>query len=66
MITVEGLAPACGSGTPRIAIPLGHPMYQTVVSMVLSAQAQNKPLTFGYLDTCTYRGNSWDFATVDI
>ena len=63
---VEGLPNACGDGNPRIAIPTDHPLFNNVVAMVLSAQAQDRSITLNYLESCTYRSNSWDFGTFTI
>lgn len=63
---VGGLPKACGSGYGRIVIPTDHPLYNTVVSMVLSAQAQKRSVIANYLNSCTYRSNSWDFGTLSI
>lgn len=64
MFTIESLPGACDSGQRRIAIKTNHPLYDTIVSTVLSAQAQSKPVTVNYLEQCTFRGSAWDFGTL--
>jgi hypothetical protein len=62
-IYVEGLPKSCGNnGQARVAIGVDHPVHNTVVSMALTAHSTGKKVTLEYLDTCTVRSNSWDFA----
>lgn len=61
-IYVEGLPNACGTGAPRVAIGVGHPLYQTVVSLALTALTTQLTANLSYVETCTVRGNSWDFS----
>ncbi|SMF57472.1 hypothetical protein SAMN02745866_03679 [Alteromonadaceae bacterium Bs31] len=60
---IEGLPSPCGNENqvPRFAIRSSHPSYNTVVSMVLAAQASGKLVQIEYLKSCTLRGNAWDF-----
>jgi hypothetical protein len=60
------LGPACGvEGAPRrIAISTDHPLYQSVLSMVLTAKTTDKKVEIWHLDTCTLRSSSWDFGLI--
>ena len=63
---IEGMPSACGGSHKRFAIGGEHPAYNTVVSMILSAHAAGKEVVLNYLDTCTVRSNSWDFAFMQL
>jgi len=65
-IHVTGLPGACTSSSPRVAIGTDHPLYESVVSAALSAQATQKDVTIQYVDACTIRSTAWDFATFSI
>lgn len=66
MVEIDGLPKACGGSHKRFAIGGQHPAYNTVVSMILSAQATGKEVTLNYLDTCSVRSNAWDFAYLQL
>jgi len=63
---MDTLPPACNSKERRVSISTDHPLYQTVVSTILMARASNMPVTVWYIDTCSQRSNSWDFAVIEI
>jgi hypothetical protein len=67
-IHIDGLPKACNQkkGYARVVIPSNHPSYNTVVDSVLFAQENNKKVNLIYLDSCSYRENSWDFAILNI
>jgi len=66
MVAISGMPKACGHvhGFGRFVIDESHPLYETVVSIVLSAKATNSDVWVNYLDTCNIRFNSWDFGSI--
>jgi hypothetical protein len=60
------LSPACGGGIRRVVISSDHPLFNSVVSAALTAKAMNKEIALWHLDTCSLRGNSWDFALFQV
>lgn len=65
-IYVEGLPEGCGAGTKRVLIGVDHPNYQTVLSLALTAHSTGKKVSIAYVDTCTLRAGSWDFAYITL
>lgn len=64
-IYVEGLPQGCGTGTGgRVVIGVNHPVYQTALSIALTAFTTGKSVSLHYLDTCKQRAGSWDFAYI--
>ena len=64
MLHVDNLPGACGTVHKRVAIGSDHPLFSTVTSVVLTAQAQGKEIQLGYLESCTVHANSWDFSYI--
>jgi hypothetical protein len=62
---IEGLPPACGSHR-RTVIRTTHPLYDSVLSIALSAQTTGRPVKLAYLDRCTVRTGAWDFGYLHI
>ena len=63
-IYVSGLEPGCGStstSTGRVIITTDHPLFNAVYSTLLAAKISGKKVRIDYLDTCTFRGDGWDF-----
>lgn len=67
-IFMDELDKACGSagGFKRAVISEDHPLYNTVVSMALTAHTTQKNVSLSFLNECTIRGNSWDFAILSV
>lgn len=65
-IYVEGLPEGCGAGTQRVLIGVDHPNYQTVLSLALTAHSTGKKVSISYVDACTLRAGSWDFAYITL
>lgn len=67
-IWMDELPIACGNsnGFKRMVITSDHPAYQSVLSIALTAQATQKPVTVSYIDECTQWSSAWDFATLKI
>lgn len=65
-IYVEGLPGGCGTNTKRVVIGVDHPNYQTALSLALTAHSTGKKVAIGYVDTCTLRAGSWDFAHITL
>lgn len=65
-IYVEGLPGGCGTNTKRVVIGIDHPNYQTALSLALTAHSTGKKVAIGYVDTCTLRAGSWDFAHITL
>jgi hypothetical protein len=66
-IYVEGLPAGCGAGTTkRVLIGVNHPNYQTALSLALTAHSTGKKVSIGYVNACTLRGGSWDFAHITL
>ncbi|MEW6996022.1 hypothetical protein AADZ84_17455 [Colwelliaceae bacterium MEBiC 14330] len=61
---VGNLPGACESNSKRVAISSEHPLFDTVTSIALSAQAQKKTVLIGYLETCTLNSKAWDFSYI--
>lgn len=54
--------PGCNNGIKRVAIRSSHPLFAAVHAAVLAAQTTGKPIKLTYLEECTLRTSSWDFA----
>lgn len=66
-IYVEGLPRGCGTGSGgRVVIGVNHPVYQTALSLALTAFATGRSVSLHYLDTCKQRAGSWDFAYITL
>ena len=63
---MDELSGACTSGEKRIAISTDHPLYDSVLSMALSAKISNSKVKVMHLSTCSSRSNAWDFAAIEI
>ena len=63
-IYIEGIPKGCGLGEKRVAIGSNHPLFTTVVQMALSAKETNQTVEIWYLNTCSDRNGSWDFAAM--
>jgi hypothetical protein len=63
-IYMEGIPKGCGFGEERVAIGLEHPLFSTIVEMALSAKASGQTVELWYLNTCSAREGSWDFAAM--
>ena len=61
-----GMPKSCGSddGLGRVVITSDHPLFQSVISLALTAKISDKNLTVHYLDTCKTRSQAWDFGLV--
>lgn len=65
-IYVEGLPAGCGSGSARVVIGVDHPVYQTAIALALTAYTTKQDVSLDYVDTCTQRSGSWDFAYITL
>lgn len=64
-INSPDLLPGCGSsGSKRVIISTDHPLYQSVISLALTAKTTGKKVEIWHLNTCTQRYNSWDFSLI--
>jgi hypothetical protein len=63
-IYIKGIPKGCGFGEQRVAIGSDHPLFSTVVDMALSAKASKQTVELWYLNTCSARNGSWDFAAM--
>lgn len=65
-IYVDEVPGACGSNESRVAIGTDHPLFQSVVSLALVSKTTQTPVEIYYLDSCTMRGNAWDFSLITL
>lgn len=65
-ITVAGLPPACGNGEGRVVISTNNPLYSSIVSAALAAQARGVIVTVNYFETCSVRTGSWDLGVLEV
>ncbi len=59
---VKDLPKGCGSGQNRVVIDVDHPLYNSALSLALTAHSTGKSVRIAYFNTCTLRSGSWDFA----
>jgi hypothetical protein len=61
-----GMPKSCGEegGLNRVVITSDHPLFQSVISIALTAKISDKNLTIHYLDSCNTRSRAWDFGFV--
>jgi len=62
LIVISGLSTTGCGNTGRVAINVNHQMYETVLALAMTAQATNRTVTVGYIDTCTVWPNAWDIS----
>jgi len=60
------LLPGCGTGQRRILISTDHPLFNSVVSTVLTAKVTGQTVELWHLTKCTIRTNAWDFGVIRV
>ena len=63
---IEGMPVSCGqsNGLNRVVITTDHPLFESVLSVALTAKATASKLKVHYLDTCNTRDAAWDFGYI--
>lgn len=64
VLFIDTLPGACNTNNKRVAVGTDHPLFETVLSIALSAQAQSKTIELGYLESCIVHHNAWDFSYI--
>ena len=65
---VEGLPNSCNqeNGLNRVVITTEHPLFNAVLSTVISAKTLDRALYVNYLDSCKVRDRAWDFGYIGV